>query len=71
MSRPVAYAFGLGLTLLVASPLLREPSDDSYPLSTYPMFAKKREKPLFYFVEGVNKKRQAERLPPRSSRTPR
>ncbi len=64
MSRPVAYAFGLGLTLLVASPLLREPSDDSYPLSTYPMFARKREKPLFYFVEGVNKKRESSRLPP-------
>jgi nucleotide-binding universal stress UspA family protein len=64
VSRPVAYVFGLGLTLLVASPLLRDPSDDSYPLSTYPMFAKKREKPLFYFVEGLNKKREAERLPP-------
>jgi hypothetical protein len=64
VSRPVAYAFGLGLTLLVASPLLREPGDDSYPLSTYPMFAKKREKPLFYFVEGVNKKRESSRLPP-------
>ena len=64
MSRPVAYGFGLGLTLLVASPLLREPNADSFPLSTYPMFARKREKPLLYFVEGVSKKREASRLPP-------
>lgn len=64
MSRTVAYVFGLGLTALVASPILRDPSDDSYPLSTYPMFARKREKPRFFFVEGVTKRKEATRLPP-------
>lgn len=35
---------GLAATLIaaVASPLVRDPYDDSFPLSTYPMFAQKR-----------------------------
>ena len=64
MSRGLAYGFGLGLCLLVASPALKHPRDDSYPLSTYPMFAQKRDRPLFYFVEGVDKRRRRTRLPP-------
>jgi hypothetical protein len=64
MSRLLAYGFGAGLVLLVASPGLREPSADSYPLSTYPMFARARGKPWLDFVEGVDSQGQASHLPP-------
>jgi hypothetical protein len=32
----------VALVVAVASPVLRDPDDDSYPLSTYPMFAHDR-----------------------------
>jgi hypothetical protein len=63
MSRVLAYGFGLGLVALVAAPGLGDPADDSYPLSTYPMFARPRGKPLLSFVEGVTQAAPL-RLPP-------
>jgi hypothetical protein len=53
MSRLIAVTWGLGVVLAVASPLLRSATDDGYPLSTFPMFAKPREQPTFYSAEGV------------------
>ena len=53
MSRLIAATWGLGVVLAVASPLLRNATDDGYPLSTFPMFAKPREQPTFYSAEGV------------------
>jgi hypothetical protein len=65
MSRVVAYGFGLGLVLLGLSPAFRDARKaDSFPLSTYPMFARTRERPLLYFAEGVTSSGQGQRLAP-------
>jgi hypothetical protein len=53
MSRLLAYGFGLGMVAVVAAPGFGDPGDDSYPLSTYPMFARPRGKPTLSFVEGI------------------
>jgi hypothetical protein len=54
MSRALAYGFGLGLLAAVLAPAFASASWDSYPLSTYPMFARPRGRPLLYFVEGLD-----------------
>jgi len=41
-ARRIAAATSVVLLLVVASPILREPYDDSFPLSPYPMFATRR-----------------------------
>jgi hypothetical protein len=64
MSRLVAYGFGLGLAAAVAAPGFADPSQDSYPLSTYPMFARPRDKPELFYAEGLDAKGRAVRLPP-------
>ena len=53
MSRGLAFGWGLGVAVVAASPLLRSPLNDGYPLSTFPMFAEPLEKPSFYSAEGV------------------
>lgn len=53
MSRAVAFTWGLGVVLVVASPIFRDPLNDDYPLSTFPMFAEPLESPSFYSAEGV------------------
>lgn len=57
--------FGVGLALAVAAPVLRDAEDDSYPLSTYPMFARVLTKPRLTYAEGVSRDGQGTRLPPR------
>ncbi|MBA3500425.1 MAG: hypothetical protein M4D80_33740 [Myxococcota bacterium] len=42
MNRVAAAVVSIALIGATLSPLLRKPIDDSYPLSTYPMFAWKR-----------------------------
>jgi hypothetical protein len=42
MNRVAAAIFSIALIAATLSPLLRKPVDDSFPLSTYPMFAWKR-----------------------------
>jgi hypothetical protein len=64
MSRALAYGFGLGLTVLVAAPGFGDPNWDSFPLSTYPMFARPRSRPLLYFAEGVSRDGARHRLAP-------
>jgi hypothetical protein len=64
MSRALAYGFGLGLVLLTAAPGFDDPSADSYPLSTYPMFARAREHPQLSFAEGVDAAAAPVRLAP-------
>ena len=64
MSRLIAYPFGLGLALAVVSPALRG-APDSYPLSTYPMFAAKRHAPRVYVMEGVSESGARQRIAPR------
>ncbi|MDB4976031.1 MAG: hypothetical protein JWN48_4372 [Myxococcaceae bacterium] len=65
MSRALAYGVGLGFLALVAAPGFGSPDDDSYPLSTYPMFARARGKPWLDFVEGLDAKGEAVHLEPR------
>jgi hypothetical protein len=64
MSRALAYGFGLGLTVLVAAPGFGDPNWDSFPLSTYPMFARPRSMPLLYFAEGATRDGGRHRLSP-------
>jgi hypothetical protein len=45
--RLLGYAIGLGATALVLSPLLSGAAD-SFPVSTYPMFARPRGQPILY-----------------------
>lgn len=42
MNRVAAGVFSIALIAATLSPLVRDPSDDGFPLSTYPMFAWKR-----------------------------
>ncbi|MET0340818.1 MAG: hypothetical protein ABW252_07435 [Polyangiales bacterium] len=64
MSRLLAYGFGLGVVALAASPGLRDPGEDGYPLSTYPMFGRARDKPWLNFVEGADAQGAPRRLSP-------
>jgi len=42
VARRVAAAASIALIVAVVSPVVRDPSDDGFPLSTYPMFARER-----------------------------
>jgi hypothetical protein len=64
MSRVIAFTWGLGLVLVAASPLLRNPLDDGFPLSTFPMFAAPLSQPVFFSAEGVRADRSRVMLPP-------
>jgi len=64
VSRPVRAIFGVALVLASVAPLLRNAEHDSYPLSTYPMFARTLGKPLLTFAEGLSQRGEAVRLPP-------
>ena len=65
MSRLLAYVFGFGTVVLVASPIAWEPWQDSYPLSTYPMFSGRRDKPTVYFMQAVDQAGQTQRIAPK------
>ncbi len=61
--RAAALAFSGLLLVAVASPLVRDPGDDSYPLSTYPMFARTRPRiARFATAEGIGADGTASRL---------
>jgi hypothetical protein len=64
MSRALAFTWGLGLVLVAASPLLRNPHDDGFPLSTFPMFAESLADPSFYSAEGVRPDSSRVMVPP-------
>jgi hypothetical protein len=64
MGRPFSYAFGLLLMGLVMSPAFRSFTDDSYPLSTYPMFARNRSKACLSHVFGVDASGASHAVPP-------
>ncbi len=64
MSRPVRAIFGVALVFASAAPLLRDARHDSYPLSTYPMFARILERPQLTFAEGLTRSGTTVRLPP-------
>ncbi|MBT8165688.1 MAG: hypothetical protein KJO97_09065 [Acidimicrobiia bacterium] len=39
MQKWVRWALGAAIVVLAAAPVVRSPADDSFPLSTYPMFS--------------------------------
>jgi hypothetical protein len=58
------YVVGLGVVIAAALPMFRSAQRDSFPLSTYPMFARVLDKPYVSFVERVDDRRRAHRLDP-------
>lgn len=62
MTRAIGYVVTLGATLAVLSPLLPG-SADSFPLSTYPMFAAARGQPTLFAVVGTARDGSERRLP--------
>jgi hypothetical protein len=61
--RVLAYALGLGMPAAVLSPLFSG-APDSFPLSTYPMFAQPRGQPTLDSVVALTTDGREERLPP-------
>jgi hypothetical protein len=55
---------GLAVVVATAAPALRSAQDDSYPFSTYPMFARLLDKPQLTMAVGVTASREVLRLPP-------
>jgi len=53
------------LLALVSAPAFRDATDDGFPFSTYPMFARPRTKVSLWFTEGVTRDGRSVRLPPR------
>jgi hypothetical protein len=66
VSRIKALIIGVGFALATLEPALRKlPFDeDSFPLSTYPMFARTLEKRVIVFAEGLGATSTAVRLGP-------
>lgn len=63
--RLLAYGWGMGLVLLSAWPAFRTPALDSYPLSTYPMFSERRDRPWLQRMVALDRAGVARPLPPR------
>lgn len=63
-SRIPAYLFGLGAVVAAAAPAFRDATADSYPLSTYPMFARPIDKPQILFFESVDERRRIRAVSP-------
>jgi hypothetical protein len=61
--RLLAYVLGLGMPLAVLSPLVSGAAD-SFPLSTYPMFARARGQPTLYTAVARGVSGREDRLPP-------
>ncbi len=59
------YLVTFATALAVAAPMLIPDAEDSFPLSTYPMFARKRGSPRIYQVVGVTEERKEHKLGPK------
>lgn len=64
MSRARAYVFGWAVIAAVAYPVTFDRNQDSYPLSSYPMFSARRDRPTVYFAQALNAQGVAQRVPP-------
>jgi len=66
VDRERAWAYRVSFALLVAVmvPAFGDPAADSYPLSTYPMFARPKAKTYIAFAEGIDDQEHATRLGP-------
>ena len=59
MARAVfAYGFSLALLLAVGSPALRDPPEDSFPFSDYPMFSHGRPHPMLTITQALGVRRE-------------
>jgi hypothetical protein len=54
--RSLTIAFAVALALATLAPLFRDARQDSFPFSTYPMFARTIDKRWLLFAEGVGKR---------------
>lgn len=61
--RLLAYVLGFGMPLAVLSPVFSGAAD-SFPLSTYPMFARARGQPTLYTAVARAANGREDRLPP-------
>jgi hypothetical protein len=61
--RALAYALGLGVPCLVVSPLLTGAAD-SFPVSTYPMFAQPRGQPTLHTMVALGPSGEQRLSPP-------
>ena len=60
-----AYLFSLAVVLAILAPLLGDPQkDDSFPLSTYPMFSTRRDNPKISKIVAVDANGESRPLPP-------
>ena len=59
-----AYVLGFGLLGAVIVPAFWERGDDSFPISSYPMFARPRPKTVVSFADAVDAAGHAQRLSP-------
>jgi hypothetical protein len=64
VSTALRSLFGVALAVAVAAPLFRDTEQDSYPFSTYPMFARVLSKPRLTYAEGIAESGKKTRLPP-------
>jgi hypothetical protein len=66
VSRILALLLGVGFALAVLEPTLRKQpfAEDSFPFSTYPMFARALDKRVIVFAEGLGSGAKAVRLGP-------
>jgi hypothetical protein len=65
-ARVMAVLVSTALIAATLEPLLRDPYDDGFPLSTYPMFATKRPTvQTFHYALGVTRDGQRRTLKPR------
>ena len=65
MNRWVAALVSMGLVGATLEPLLRAPTDDGFPLSTFPMFATRRSAQLsMSYAQGVTRDGQLRALSP-------
>jgi len=55
VSRVLAYGIGWVAVAAVVSPAISSEPRDSYPLSNYPMFSKKRENPILHKLVGISR----------------
>lgn len=63
MPRWYAYAVSAAVLAAVLSPLAREPQEDGYPLSTYPMFSRNLRDPTMDITRAVAVTRRGETRP--------
>ena len=58
-----ATATTIGFLALMAWPLFRDPSRDSFPLSDFPMFSQGRPSPLMTLTQALAVRRDGARVP--------